>query len=761
MIRKKVSDDTRKHLTENKYYHFAKTFLPFLRWFEGFSLLTLRADLISGITVALVLIPQSMAYAQLADLPAYYGLYAAFLPPTIAAMFGSSNQLATGPVAIVSLMTATALAPLATAGSESFICYAILLALMVGLFQFSLGLLRLGIVVNFLSHPVVNGFTNAAALIIATSQLSKIFGVQVDRYEHHYETVYHVVKSALAHTHWPTLALAALAFFIMYALKRFDRRIPNVLAAVVITTVISFAIGFENNKVVSQEQVLSEEYINNIELFNAELAAVDSLTLLKVDIAYSLKEAKKHGEHDSDLLLDLEHRAASIDIKIEESKEEIRHLRQSLRDYRLVSVITSDADTVFYTSQPPGAFEVENRGWRLKVGNRPLDADRLLLMGGGAVVGVIPQGLPKLSAPKVDFSAVFDLMTMAVVISLLGFMEAISIAKAMAAKTGQRLDPNRELIGQGLGNIVGAVSQCYPVSGSFSRSAVNIQSGALTGLSSAFSSLVVMITLLFFTPLLYHLPQAVLAAIIMMAVIGLINVKGFIHAYQAQKYDGVIAIVSFVGTLAFAPHLDRGIMIGVALSLGHFLFRNIKPDMAILSKYTDGTYRSAERRRLEKCRHIAVVRFNNSLFFANVNYLEDKILELFSTMPELRHVHIVCNGINELDASGEATLSLLITRLREKNIDVSLSGINEGVLDVMARTHLVDKIGLDHIFGNVAIAVHNLYDKTHRNTIEDKCPLLEVVTVGIEVAPDMVAALRKEKWSKPVSFPKLQRNKQK
>ncbi len=206
---------------------------PFLGWLKDLNLNALRVDFLSGLTVALILIPQSMAYAQLAGMPVHYGLYASLFPPMLAALFGSSRQLATGPVAIVSLMTSAALSPLATAGSDAFISYAILLALIVGVFQFSLGVLRLGLVVNFLSHPVVNGFTNAGALIIATSQLSKMFNVYVDEAEHHYETVFRVIKAAIAHTHWPTLALGVLAFVLMYGLRRIDRRIPYVLVAVV------------------------------------------------------------------------------------------------------------------------------------------------------------------------------------------------------------------------------------------------------------------------------------------------------------------------------------------------------------------------------------------------------------------------------------------------------------------------------------------------------------------------------------------------
>ena len=225
-------------------------------------------DFMSGLTVALVLVPQSMAYAQLAGLPAYYGLYAAFLPPIVASLFGSSRQLATGPVAVVSLMTAASLEPLATTGSEGYIAYAVLLALMVGVFQLALGVLRLGLIINFLSHPVVNGFTNAAALIIATSQLSKIFGVHVDKAEHHSGTIYRVVEAAVDYTHLATLGMAVLAFAIMIVLRRVNRRIPNVLAAVVVTTALSWWLGFEKNETVALDQIESERVHELVEAFN-------------------------------------------------------------------------------------------------------------------------------------------------------------------------------------------------------------------------------------------------------------------------------------------------------------------------------------------------------------------------------------------------------------------------------------------------------------------------------------------------------------
>ncbi|MBD3167642.1 STAS domain-containing protein [bacterium] len=724
-------------------------FFPFLAWFKGYSVSALRADFISGLTVALVLVPQSMAYAQLADLPAYYGLYAAFLPPLIAAMWGSSYQLATGPVAVVSLMTSTALAPLATAGSEAFIAYAILLALLVGLFQFLLGVFRLGMVVNFLSHPVVNGFTNAAAIIIATSQLSKLFGVTVDKAEHHYETIYHVILAALKHTHWPTLGLAVLAFSTMIILKRINPRIPNVLVAVIITTVISWATGFENNRNTSLDAIETTEVLELVEQYNQTLADVKSKMEERIEAGAMLKEVEKeHGSHSVEAI-NLNAEVGALEVVLERLKHRASVQRRHLREYRFARVRMPGQDDWVYMlpeNVPEGA-EFDGRSWKLRVSNRGVNPEDITMAGGGAVVGVIPRGLPEISMPKLNFGIMLDLLPMAIIISLLGFMEAISIAKAMAARTGQRLDPNQELIGQGLGNMIGCLSQSYPVSGSFSRSAVNLQAGAVTGLSNAFSTLVVMLTLLFFTPMLYHLPQSVLASVIMMAVIGLVNVSGFVHAWKAQKYDGIISVITFVTTLYFAPHLDRGIMIGVLLSLALYLLRNMKPNMARLSKSQDGYFRDAGRWKLETCKHVSVLRFNNSLFFANVNYLEDEILEEVSMMPELKHVLIVGNGMNELDASGEVLLSQLVTRLRESGHDVSFSGLNEHVLDVMRRTHLYEKIGEGHFYPSVAAAVREIHKGTCLVDRNYRCPLLAPRYPAFEVAEETEATVRrKREW---------------
>jgi len=696
---------------------------PFLGWFRNYSVGALRIDAISGLTVALVLIPQSMAYAQLAGLPAYYGLYASFLPPMIASLFGSSRQLATGPVAVVSLMTAASLEPLATAGSEGYIVYAILLALMVGLFQFALGLLRLGLVVNFLSHPVVNGFTNAAALIIASSQLSKMFGVYVDKAHHHYETIWRVIQAAFHYTHWPTLLMGALAFAIMYGLKRISPKLPNVLVAVAVTTIISWATGFDHNVQVDLTEIQSSRAREAVMNFNRVVTALPLLTEERAAAGKILEEAKKSG--DPEAMVNAKHRLDLIGMKIENLKFDTHIFRKKIREFLFKGVEQEDGTLKFYLPEDmPADAKSDGRTWRIRVKNSPLDTGKLLMTGGGAVVGHIPKGLPSLTVPHIDLSIMLHLFPFAAIISLLGFMEAISIAKAMAAKTGQRLDPNQELIGQGLANILGSFWKSYPVSGSFSRSAVNLQAGAVSGLSSVFTSLMVVIVLLFFTPLLYHLPQSVLAAVIMMAVIGLVNVSGFLHAWEAQWYDGAIAIISFVLTLAFAPHLEKGIEVGVVLSLLVFLYKSMRPKVATLSRREDKALREASAFGLQECEYMALVRFDGPLFFANASYLEDCVTELMRTKPRLKHIVLVSNGINDMDASGEEALSLLVDRVRSADIDISLSGVNESVMKVLRRTHFLEKIGDDHLYPTMEAAISANYAQSHAEALEEKCPLL-------------------------------------
>jgi SulP family sulfate permease len=718
-----------------------KRILPFLSWFERYGLDIAKRDLLGGITVALVLIPQSMAYAQLAGLPIQAGLYASLLPPIIAILFGSSWQLSTGPVAVVSLMTAAALEPIATTGSIGYMSYALLLAFMVGIFQFSLGILRLGMIINLLSHPVINGFTNAAALIIATSQLPKMLGIYIDKGDYHYETLLRVVETAILYTHWPTLLMGVLAFVIMVVTKRLDSRCPGVLMAVVVTTLISWAFHFEHNISVSMSAVKHAEAAHLIEEFNQMSRMIPTLSEQRALQKRKQLSAKK--DNDIFAMLDAHREADGLTIHIDQLKYQIHLLRKKIRNLLFVQAMQPDGRISF--SEKPSAgrsITLDNRIYRIKVGNNTIDPNRVTFMGGGEVVGQIPKGLPSLKWVPFNASIFSHLLPFAVIIALLGFMEAISIAKAMAAKTGQRLDPNQELLGQGLANMAGSFTSGYPVSGSFSRSAVNLKAGAVTGMSSIFASLIVLACLLLFTPLLYHLPQSVLAAVIMMAVLGLINISGFVYAWRVKHHDGIISVLTFLSTLMFAPHLDKGIFVGVGLSLAVFLYKSMRPAITSLSLSTDKELHDALVFGLRTCRYIDVVRFDGPLFFANSSYLEEQIASHRKNQPELRHILLVSNGINDIDASGQETLSLLIDRARSAGIDISLSGINDSVMAVLERTHLVAKIGRDHIFPNTYTALRSIHEKTHKDNEAENCPLKNVVFRTPETAKDRVPGLK-------------------
>jgi MFS superfamily sulfate permease-like transporter len=596
------------------------------------------------------------------------------------------------------------------------------LALIVGIFQFLLGVLRLGIVVNFLSHPVVNGFTNGAAIIIATSQLSKMFGVSVDEAEHHYETIIRVVQAAIHYTHWPTFLMGVGAFAIMFGLKKINPKIPNVLVAVTMTTLISWAIGFEKDVRVDVARIESPKVQELVTGFNKTLDDISELAKQRTENTKLIEEVKKN--HDKIEMLNLKRNEEVLNINMEELKLKQASMRKEMRGMFFTGVQQPDGTITFYSRDDiPQGVASDGKIWRMNVGNKPIKTDSIRMVGGGSVVGTVPKGLPSFTVPPLDFKVFLHLLPYAIIISLLGFMEAISIAKALAGKTGQRLDPNQELIGQGLANMIGAIGKGYPVSGSFSRSAVNFQSGAVTGFSSAFTGIAVLIALLFFTPLLYHLPQSVLAAVIMMAVIGLINVSGFIHAYKAQKYDGIISVISFVATLAFAPHLDKGIMIGVVLSISVFLYKSMKPKISLLARHEDRSLRCIETHGLQECEHIAMVQFEGPLFFANSSYLEDSIRGIIETKKKLKHIILVANGINEMDASGEEMLSLLVDRIRSAGLDISFCGINETVMKVLKRTHLFEKIGQDHLYHTPEQAINKIYPAAHKEATEKECPL--------------------------------------
>ncbi len=698
--------------------------LPFLRWlpYDG---ATLRADFVAGLTVALVLVPQSMAYAQLAGLPAYYGLYAASLPVAVAALWGSSSQLGTGPVAVVSLLTASSLAPFAAAGSEPFIAMAIMLALMVGLIQLALGVFKLGVVVNFLSHPVIVGFTNAAAIIIGLSQINKLIGVPMGRSESFVNDIWGVLQLA-GDTHWPTLAMGALAFFIMWAARKWAPRLPGVLIAVVVTTLLSWQTGFERNASATLEQFADVQARDLLQDFMDTEARVAELRGRIADEGEALQQARRAGGLDPREEARLRYEIELLRLQVGDREQENRKRSRALRSF-VFEQVTGPGGTRFYAwGKIPEGEQSDGRRWRI---TRTVHGSggEIRLGGGGQVVGSIPEGLPSFSLPRMSWDAFEALLSAAVVISLVGFMEAISIAKAIAARTKDKIDPNQELIGQGLANVVGSLTQAFPVSGSFSRSAVNINAGARTGLSSVITAALVLLTLLFLTPLLYHLPQAVLAAVIIMAVIGLINFAAIKHAWLANRHDGIAAVVTFVATLAFAPHLDSGILVGAGLAIGLYLYRTMTPRVAILGRHQDGTLRDVRAHQLPESKVVVAVRFDGRLYFANVSYFEEAILEAVADHPRISFLLVVADGINEIDASGEEVMHHLVERLRLSGITVMFAGLKKQVLDVMRATGLFDHIGQENIFSNTDQAIVAAYAAADATGVQHGATLLKGV----------------------------------
>ena len=544
---------------------------PFLTWLPRLGRDEIRRDLIAGVTVATVLVPQAMAYARLAGLPAVYGLYAAFLPPVVAALWGSSRQLATGPVAMASLISAATVGALALQTPEAFVHASILLALLVGVLRVGLGLLRLGILVNLLSTPVVVGFSNAAALIIAGSQLHSILGVERGNESILLASLAVEMQRALGGVEWQTLGMAAVALAIMLGLRQ---RHIRVMIAVAITTILAWLIGYQ-----------------------------------------------------------------------------------------------------------------------------------------GAIVGDIPRGLPSLSIPNIDAALMWQLLPGAFVLTLIGLVEAMSIARTIATRTKQHIDINQELIGQGMANLVGGVFNSYAVSGSFSRSAINFGAGAASGLSSVVASVIVMLTLLYLTPLFYYLPQATLAIVIILAVLSLVRITAVRRAWQVSRADGGIAIVTFLVTLAFAPQLHWGIVTGVVLSLGHFLRRTMRPHVAYLARHEDGALVDADAHGLQLDPHIAIIRFDARLYYGAAAYFEDRVLEALVRLPELRHIVLDAGGINRIDATGVETLRRLVEDLRAGGVGIYVTRVKNDVWKVMERDGLAGMIGDDHFFDWNQHALEHLWSQ--------------------------------------------------
>ncbi|WP_462328924.1 SulP family inorganic anion transporter [Thiohalocapsa halophila] len=667
------------------------TLFPFLRWFP-LSGDKLRSDLIAGITVALVLVPQSMAYAQLAGLPVVYGLYASFMPVIVASLWGSLPQLHTGPVAMLSLMSAAAVLPLAALGSEDFIVLSVMLALMVGVLRLVLGLLRMGILVNFLSSPVIVGFTNAAALIIGLSQLSKLLNVPFPRTDNFVLDLWNVVAQ-LPETHIPTLLFAIATFGIIIGARRYIPKVPGVLAAVVLTTLVSWAIGFERNATVPVAAIQDQEARELVESYAATVRAIDSLgnTTSRLNQEIRTLKAEDDPERFAERAL-LEADLRVLSRELDQRKRANNERQVALHNLHFEHAVTADGHDVFYPrGEVPAAVEADGHTWRVS----QVAGEEVRMMGGGAVVGAIPAGLPSFQVPELRMDFFWTLLPSALVMALIGFMEATSISKAIAAQTKERVDTSKELVGQGLANIVGSFFSSYTVSGSFSRSAVAAKNGAKTGMFAIFSAVGVMLVLLFLTPLLYHLPQAVLAVIVMMAVFGLINVRALLRAWQIERQEAVVGVLTFVATLAMAPQLANGILLGAGLAIVLFMVRTMKPRTDILGLDADGRLAGVSMNDVAPIgQHYIVVRFDGSLNFVNASRFEDVLLEARAENPQARAVLVDGSSINDVDVTGEERLRDVIETFRDNGVEIYFSSLKAQVYETLRRGkmfHLLDE----------------------------------------------------------------------
>lgn len=694
---------------------------PFLAWFPVTTTL-LRGDLIAGITGALVLVPKAMAYAQLSGLPVYFGLYVAFVPAILGALWGSSRQLSTGPVAIVSLMTAAAITPLAVPFSEEFIGLALLLSLMVGVIQFTLGAVKLGTIVNFVSHPVILGFMNAAAVIIALSQLDMLLGIPKGRSDSFLYDIWEMF-GYLPQTHLPTLAVSLFAMALMLGLKKIPSLSKlSVLIAVVATIIVSAAVGFEHKTKATPEQIADPDTREVLIAYTLTDKRLNELANEITMLSGLMRQALKNK--DESATADFQYSIHALKLESETlehgNKERLRTLRKLL--FERAKVPETGSATLYLKGKAPQGIETDGREWRIK----KIEKGEVKYMGGGDVVGKVPSGLPAFRLPPLSLDAIVSLLSAAFIIALVAFMESISMAKALAAKTKQRLDPNQELIGQGLANIGGGFFQAYPACGSFTGSAINLQAGAKTGFAMVFNGLFVAVTLLFLTDYLYHLPKATLAVIILLAVTSLITPHAIKHTWQASKFDGAVATTTFIVTLLAAPHLDKGILIGASLAIVLYLYRTMKPRVAILGRYHDGTLRDIKvNPGLATSKHVVALRFDGSLYFANVAHFEDAVLEAVADYKEAKYVLIVGDAINQIDASGEEVVHHLVERLRESGVEILFSGLKRQIIDVMRETGLLELIGTQNIFSTENRALAAIYERLGEEAIDDLlCPVL-------------------------------------
>lgn len=560
---------------------------PFLSWLGGYGAATFRIDAVAGLTVAVVLIPQSMAYAMLAGLPPVYGLYAAAVTPMVAALWGSLRQLATGPIAIMSLLVLTSLTPLAEPGSPRFVELALLLSLLVGILYLGIGLFRMGILMAFISHSAVKGFTSAAALIITATQLPHFLGISMG----HHESVVLMGVELIKHIpaiHLPTLAIGIVAFAIIYGLKKIKNTLPAGLIAMTVTTLAVVVLGLDDQ--------------------------------------------------------------------------------------------------------------------------------------GVAIVGKTARGLPSFHLPPMDPDYLSDLLGPAIVIALVSFAETYSVGKAISGETKQKLDVDQEFIGQGLANLVGAFFQSYPVSGSFSRSAINFAAGAKTGISSVISCFGVITALLFLTPLLTYIPKAALAALVISAVLLLFHPREVFALWRMNRHDGIVAVTVFVLALLTKP--DYALLIGVVASLMFFLWKTMHPRIVRMSRDPElAMFVNADTLKKPSCPQILQLRSDNSIYFANAEYTIEHIIErLDEQETPVKFLLLDLQAMGFIDVTGVDELRMLLEEVRGRGMELALMEVRQPVMAVLESTGFLAQMPSGNLFQKRGDAIGFLFQRIDHGYCRKTCP---------------------------------------